>query len=217
LASIEIKNNVCFYSFSNVLVSKILNPNIYARLNLSLINSFSSKYALNLYELFCDYKSISQTPNIRLLDFKKLMGVEDKYDEFKTLSNRVIKPALKEVNKLTNCEAVAQYEKNGKSVNALKFYFKNFEMDRKKQNSFIANNFEIQNPLQNELYRKLIEVYKLSHFQAKEVVRNYPIAYINETLEIAKVKRNQKIVKNIGAYTITLIKNGYTKQIKTKS
>lgn len=216
LASVEIKNNVCSYSFSKVLVSNIINPNIYARLNLSLINSFSSKYALVLYELFCDYKLICQTPNIRLLDFKKFMGVGDKYNEFKILSNRVIKPALKEVNKLTNCEAVAQYEKNGKSVKALKFYFKNFDVERKKSNSIIANNFEIQNPLQQELYRKLIEVYKLSHFQAKEVIQDYPIAYINETLEIAKVKRNQKLVKNIGAYTITLIKNGYTKQIKTK-
>jgi plasmid replication initiation protein len=177
------------------LVSKILNPNIYARLNLSLINSFSSKYALNLYELFCDYKSICQTPNIQIEDFKKLMGVEHKYDEFKTLSNRVIKPALCEVNKLVNCEAIAKYEKNGKSVYALKFYFKDFET--KVKNDSKNEISRIGNSEQKNLYEKLMSIYKLSHFQAKEVVRSYPIAYINETLEIAKIKKNQNVVKNI--------------------
>lgn len=214
ISSIEIKNNICFYSFSNVLVSKILNPNIYARLNLSLINSFSSKYALNLYELFCDYKSICQTPNIKIEDFKKLMWVEHKYDEFKTLSNRVIKPALYEVNQLANFEGIAKYEKNGKSVYSLKFYFKDFETKTKSTKSEIL---QIENSEQKNLYEKLMSIYKLSHFQAKEVVRNYPIAYINETLEIAKIKKNQNVVKNIWAYTITLIKNGYTKPTKTIS
>ncbi len=60
---------------------------------------FTSKYALCLYEIFIDYHNIGQTPVISLYDFRKLMGIEKhQYKEFKRLSLRVIKPALKELS-----------------------------------------------------------------------------------------------------------------------
>lgn len=111
LASVEIKNGVCEYAFSPLLASKLLNPAMYAKLNPEYINAFRSKYALALYELFADYKEVYQTPLMRLDDFKKIMGVEDKYPEFKALSKRVITPALNEVNSLVGCCAKAEFAK----------------------------------------------------------------------------------------------------------
>lgn len=66
-----------------------------------MIKLFSSKYALCLYEIFIDYQNIGQTPNISVDDFRKLMGIEaHQYREFKRLSLRVIKPAIKELSHL---------------------------------------------------------------------------------------------------------------------
>ena len=46
--------------------------------------------------------------------------------------------------------------------------------------------------------------------QAQKVVTLYPVPYIKESLAIIKIKIAQKIVKNIPAYTITVLKNDYT-------
>lgn len=69
----EIRDGICEYAFSPLLASKLFNPTMYAKLNPQMINKFDSKYALALYELFCDYKEVHQTPLMRLDDFKKLM------------------------------------------------------------------------------------------------------------------------------------------------
>ncbi|WP_346391852.1 replication initiation protein [Sulfurimonas sp. NWX79] len=82
-----------------MLRKRLHEPNIYAKIKLSTMKLFSSKYSLCLYEIFVDYQSIGQTPIIALDDFKKLMGVEkEKYKEFKRFSARVIKPAIEELS-----------------------------------------------------------------------------------------------------------------------
>jgi len=50
----------------------------------------------------------------------------------------------------------------------------------------------------------------LSLRQAQKTIKIYPIPYIRESLEIIKHKISQKVVKNIPAYTVTVLKNDYT-------
>ena len=91
LADVTFNNGICTYSFSPVLRKKMRNPNIYAKIKLSLMKLFSSKYSLCLYEIFVDYHHIWQTPIIKLKTFRELMGIEkNQYLEFKRLSLRVI-------------------------------------------------------------------------------------------------------------------------------
>jgi len=56
-----------------LLRKKLYQPNIYAKIKLSMMLQFSSKYSLALYELLVDYQTIGQTPVILLEDFRKLM------------------------------------------------------------------------------------------------------------------------------------------------
>jgi len=46
--------------------------------------------------------------------------------------------------------------------------------------------------------------------QATKTIQTYPIPYIKESLEIIKQKIAQKTIKNIPAYTLTVLKNDYT-------
>jgi len=55
----------------------------------------------------------------------------------------------------------------------------------------------------------------LSLRQAQKAIKSYPMPYINESLAIIKIKVAQKLIKNIPAYTITVLKNDYT-TIKNK-
>ena len=126
LASAEITNGICTYAFAPHLRLKLYNPRVYAKLNLRLQNRFTDRHALILWELCFDYfdtaREQGETPFIPLEKFRELMGVEDDvYPAFKTLNQCVIKPALKEINTLTNFFVEVEQKRKGRKIGFLKF------------------------------------------------------------------------------------------------
>ena len=126
LASVEIEEGVCSYEFPKPLRLKLHNPRVYAKLNLRLQNRFRSRYALVLWEVCFDYfdtdRDQGETPFIPLEVFKGLMGLEkDEYPIFKELNRNVIKPAIKEINDLTDYHVEIEQKRLGRRIGELKF------------------------------------------------------------------------------------------------
>ena len=126
LASAEIENGICTYGFAPHLRLKLYNPRIYTKLNLRLQNRFTSRYALVLWEVCFDYFDIArnqgETPFIPIERFRELMGLEkDEYPVFKVLNRDVIKPAIKEINELTNFFVEVEQKRVGRRIGELKF------------------------------------------------------------------------------------------------
>ena len=127
LASAQIKDGICSYEFPKPLRLKLHNPRVYAKLNLRLQNRFKSRYALVLWEICFDYfdrdREKGQTPFIPLETFRELMGIEaDEYRTFKALNQTLIKPAVKEINDLTNYLVEAESKRLGRKISELKFH-----------------------------------------------------------------------------------------------
>jgi len=129
-----------------------------------------------LYEIFIDYQGIGQTPIIPLEDFRKLMGIEEhQYSEFKRLSTRVIKPALKELTTVGRYNIELSYEKRNRKVTALKFHFTEIAKPKKPlQDMKVFDNLDLQD--------KLVKEFGLSLRQAQKTIKIYPIPYIKESL-----------------------------------
>ena len=126
LASAEIENGICTYGFAPHLRLKLHNPRIYAKLNLRLQNRFKSQYALVLWELCFDYfdtdRDQGETPFIPLETFKELIGLEaDEYPVFGFLNRDVIKPAIKEINDITDYLVEVEQRRLGRKIAELKF------------------------------------------------------------------------------------------------
>ena len=126
LASVEIEEGICSYEFPKPLRLKLHNPRVYAKLNLRLQNRFRSRYALVLWEVCFDYfdtdRDQGETPFIPLEVFKGLMGLEkDEYPIFKELNRNVIKPAIKEINDLTDYHVEIEQKRLGRRIAELKF------------------------------------------------------------------------------------------------
>ena len=126
LASAEIENGICTYGFAPHLRLKLYNPRVYAKLNLRLQNRFTDRHALILWEVCFDYfdtaRDQGETPFILLATFRELMGVApDEYPAFKTLNQCVIKPAIKEINELTNFFVEVEQKRESRKVAFLKF------------------------------------------------------------------------------------------------
>ena len=126
LASAKIKDGICTYGFAPHLRLKLHNPRIYTKLNLRLQNRFSSRYALILWEVCFDYfdteRDQGETPFIPLETFKTLMGLEEAdYPVFKVLNHDLIKPAIREINDLTNYHVEVEQKRIGRRIGELKF------------------------------------------------------------------------------------------------
>ena len=126
LAEVRIRDGICFYQFPHTLRLKLYNPRVYAKLNLRLQNQFRSRYALVLWEICFDYfdtdRDQGETPFIPLETFKSLMGLEETdYPVFKVLNRDLIKPAIKEINDLTNYHIEVEHKRLGRRIGELKF------------------------------------------------------------------------------------------------
>lgn len=126
LAHAEIENGVCAYSYSVPLREKLHNPRMYARISLSLQNKFKGKHAQALWELCTDYlhetEGYGETRWITLDEFRELMGIaDDEYPSFKRLNQKVIKPAVKEINDVWNYHVEVEYQRKSRRVVAVKF------------------------------------------------------------------------------------------------
>ena len=126
LAEARIKDGICTYAYPPYLRYKLYNPRIYTKLNLRLQNQFTSKYALVLWEVCFDYfdadRDQGETLFIPLETFRELMGLEkNEYPLFKELNRNIIKPAVKEINDLTNYHVDVEYKRLGRRIAELKF------------------------------------------------------------------------------------------------
>ncbi len=87
------------FSFPHQIVDRIIEPRIYAILDLAVIKGLKSKYAIALYEFLMDYKDSPRIPKLSVDYFKELMGVQkEAYRSFSLLRKRVIDRAVNELN-----------------------------------------------------------------------------------------------------------------------
>ena len=95
---------------------------------LKQVAQLTSKYAIRLYELLISWKSTGRTPIIDIADFRSKLGLEiNEYQKMINFKNRVLEPAIQQINELT--DIVVKYEqfKSGRSISGFQFSFKHKE------------------------------------------------------------------------------------------
>ncbi|MDE0397682.1 MAG: RepB family plasmid replication initiator protein [Candidatus Poribacteria bacterium] len=223
LAEGRIRDGICTYAYPPYLRTRLYNPRIYTKLNLSLQNQFTSRYALVLWEICFDYFDLSrnegETPFIPIETFRELMGLEKgEYSLFKVLNRDVIKPAIKEVNALTNFLIEAESKRIGRRIGELKF-----KISRLKERPSLE---PTQMPLFSDMEDLPIIAIKLiqAGVSRKEALRIaeqewevVDAAALSENKEDFAVYVEEKIglaryatsVKNVGGFIVKAIQENY--------
>jgi hypothetical protein len=111
------------YSFDKRLVEILRDSSIWGKINIPVLMSFSSKYAISLYENVAQRQglSIKTHEELSLEEFRTMLGVEDgRYSLFGALNKHVIKPAVSEVNALAPFNVMIFPTKSGKRVTGVR-------------------------------------------------------------------------------------------------
>ena len=92
----------------------------FTQYQLNHISGFSSVHAIRLYELFTQYKRLGER-YITVEELKKWLQLEEKYDRYNNLNQRVLTPSLAEINEKSDLYVKYEPIKRGRAIVALRF------------------------------------------------------------------------------------------------
>lgn len=120
LGSTRVKpNGDLTYSFPSELSALLKDSSVFAKLDLEVMKSFSSKYAFALYEAVSRRINLSHKfiEELDIEDIRDILGVEDgKLTTHYNLRTKAIEPAVNEVNAITPYQVTIIPKKKGRKV-----------------------------------------------------------------------------------------------------
>ena len=118
-----IKNGVCTYRYDKGLAKELYNPEIYSRINLGVIKKIKTSHTLVLYENCYRFVSIGHTGWWDIATLRDIMGLSESksYSAFKDLNKHVLKPAISEVNQVSNIIIEMEYKRTGRAISGVRF------------------------------------------------------------------------------------------------
>lgn len=238
LASVRIfeGTGVCEYSYPPPLRSILRNPNIFARLNLLIQRQFDSKYALALWEYASGEISLSGeekakerclTEWIAVEALHRLLGSQNPaYAEYKVFNRDVLKPAISEVNRVSNIEILeTETQREKRKITALRFSIASKESYQLPLDLDIPHLLDGEpvaalpmeaNEEKAKLVRRMMEA-GVDEKGARGISRSYGMDRITENLEwaVAQIESGRDI-KRPGAFVVAAIRNDYVAPERVK-
>lgn len=198
LAEAEIDGGIIKYSFPPMLRKMLYDPKVFSVINLHIQKRFNSGYAYSLYENVYRYKNVGSTGMLELETWKKLLGVDensDVYKEYKHFNNQILKPAIVEVNEVTDIEITPEFKTLGRKVIGIKF------MIKVKEDNKSDFEFPSEEQAKIEVLRRILDL-GVKDKAAYEYFEKYPLDYISGNLtEVEKrIKEKPGHIKNYGLY-----------------
>lgn len=107
----------------------LIDYTVYAPLNLEILTKFKSFYAQRLYELLRLWSrtDVLISKNFKIDQLRFILGVENKYPNYKNFKQRVLNQAVKEINQVGNMKVDIEEIKNGRKVDEIKFIIYDYE------------------------------------------------------------------------------------------
>lgn len=188
----------------------------FTQYQLNHISGFSSVHAIRLYELFTQYKRLGER-YITVEELKKWLQLEEKYDRYNNLNQRVLTPALAEINEKSDLYVKYEPIKRGRKIVGVEFNI-SYEKPIKKRPPFPHKNkygqfvkLDRQNPKNSSheygLYaRDCLKILE-SFYQKIEDIPNEDLLFY--WIFLAINASNKSKLGNKKAFTDELKKRGY--------
>lgn len=122
---IELTSDTIRYQINNQLRKSVLNPEMYALIDMNIIKKFRRGSSLAIYEHCIRFEKLGRTPDVAWEKFRDIIlgqSSESKsYKEFKYFSQKVLKPSIAEINTVSDIAIEIHQTRRGKSVTHLRF------------------------------------------------------------------------------------------------
>lgn len=112
----------------------------YTEYELKQVVGLQSEYAIRLYELIIQWRSVGKTSQISLVELRENLGLVDEYQRIEAFKRRVLDLAITQINEHTDITSEYEQHKQGRVITGFTFKFK-----VKKNKEKTAANIEADN------------------------------------------------------------------------
>ena len=127
---IEIRNDAIRYQISSQMRERMINPEIYAMIDMNIVRRFRRAPSLAIWEFCVRFERLGRTAEVDWRIFRDMVLGESPgnitYQEYKYFKSKVVNPAVAEINSESNHTIGLVEEKIGKRVATIRF-----DIDRK--------------------------------------------------------------------------------------
>lgn len=170
---LQLKTNFTTYTLDNILPMK-------------------KKYSIRFYELLKQYQKIGKR-NFTISELREILNCEKEYPRFQSFEQRIIDPAVKEINQYTDIEIEYNKFKKGKSISEVEFIIKS---KRAVENT-------------KEIITACDEFEKLTQTELEKLKNDYPMSEIVEAYDYVRKSTHSHKIKNWYAYLLTVLKTNH--------
>jgi hypothetical protein len=178
---IEIRQDVFRYQISSQMRDRLIDPDVYAVIDMTVVRRFRRAPSLAIWELCVRFEKIGRTAEIgweKLRDMTLGESAEAKtYQEYKYFKAKVLKPAISEINAESNHTITLIERKDGKRISALRF-----EIQRK---GMVQAAQEAPSPDDIELVGELATL-RVPASEAQRLVKQHPSEAVRAALEYTR-------------------------------
>lgn len=196
-----VENNILTYGYIEELRKRLVDRPIYTLINIVYMMAMSSKYALILYELSCDWmmeKTFEgKSEDIPVATLKKILGCEDSgpYSDFRYFNRDILKKAVDEVNKKSDMKIRVVLKRTNKRVTAVQFY-----VEKKERLALLKSLQDIKTKIPpadttSTLMERLVITHQVAEEQAQKYINEYGEDHLIERLDWVNqnyLKKNKK-------------------------
>ncbi len=122
---IEIRGDAVRYQVSSQIRERMLNPDIYAMIDMNIVRRFRRAPSLAIWEFCVHFEEIGTTVEVEWEVFRDMVLGESPthttYSEYKYFKSKVIKPAVAEINSRSNHTIELIETKIGNRIAAISF------------------------------------------------------------------------------------------------
>lgn len=187
--------------------NSIHHPETYTYLSLRTLANFSSQYSHVLYEIASSMHFRGETDWWTVDEFRNLMGATgDVHREFKFLKQKVINPAMKQINEDSDLLLTLDVRKDKRTITHVRFFI-DMKPDRKKREAL---------QLSELLYKTLYETFGLSDEIIRSLAEEYPADYIHEKADFTVSRSRSGKIGNISGFFLSALKDNYRAPTEVK-
>ena len=170
---------------------------------LKQVAQLTSKYAIRLYEFLIAWRDVGKTPVISLSEFREKLGLDiNEYQKMVNFKSRVLEPAIKQINELTDIHVKYEQYKTGRSISGLSFTFKHKKIDSipSERDPNTVDLFTQMTDAQRHMFaNKLSELPEMGRYsQGTESYPQFAVRIAEMLQDSEKIKELSPYLKKVG-------------------
>ncbi|WP_216938046.1 MULTISPECIES: replication initiation protein RepM [unclassified Acinetobacter] len=167
---------------------------------------FKSVYAVRLYELLMQWKSIGKTPQYELNKFRSQLGIGiNEYTRMEAFKRRVLEIALDQINEFSDINVKYEQHKKGRVISGFSFSFKQKKSkDKPSQDQTKLKNSDLLSKKMTDPQRylfagKLSELPEMSRYsEGSESYSQFAIRIAEMLKDSEKLKELSPMLEKVG-------------------